>query len=334
MRGRPVTAPAATTTPARGRKARAIGSGARAAEPPRRRHAGARRGRSRRARHWTARFWTARRPHHSTDRRRPGEPAGHSTAAGRHRPRRGGHPWIYSNEVLMDDAANALPPGRPRYLEPRRRRALGVAMFNPHPLWRHACSTATPRGRSAGAFCSPPRAGAEAARATLRRALLPARPCRGRRAAGSGRRPVRPGPGGAVQHRRHGPARAARRRRARRAARARRRSCCATTARRARRKGWSRRCGSRSVPRRAGAGRRKTARVFRSTCSAGRRPAGFSTSATTAALSPGWRGGARVLDLYCYSGGFAVRRPAAAPPRCSGSTAPSRRSRSPPKPRR
>ena len=43
---------------------------------------------------------------------------------------------------------------------------------------------------------------------------------------------------------------------------------------------------------------------------------------------------ARVLDLYCYSGGFAVTAPRrAAPPRCSASTAPRRRWRSPKPPR-
>src|SRR6202048_1562182 len=54
--------------------------------------------------------------------------------AGRHRRAEAGHPWIYSNEVAMDDAAKALAPGS---LVSRRRAdgsPLGVAMFNPHTL--------------------------------------------------------------------------------------------------------------------------------------------------------------------------------------------------------
>jgi 23S rRNA (cytosine1962-C5)-methyltransferase len=51
----------------------------------------------------------------------------------------GGHPWIYSNEIAIDAAAKALPPGT---LVTLRRaaasgvgeRPFGVAMFNPHTL--------------------------------------------------------------------------------------------------------------------------------------------------------------------------------------------------------
>ncbi len=46
----------------------------------------------------------------------------------------GGHPWIYSNEVRMDDAALALAAGTLVTLRRADGSALGVAMFNPHSL--------------------------------------------------------------------------------------------------------------------------------------------------------------------------------------------------------
>jgi 23S rRNA (cytosine1962-C5)-methyltransferase len=46
-----------------------------------------------------------------------------------------GHPWIYSNEVAMDAAAKALPPGSLVTLCRGDGRPLGVAMFNPHTLF-------------------------------------------------------------------------------------------------------------------------------------------------------------------------------------------------------
>jgi 23S rRNA (cytosine1962-C5)-methyltransferase len=45
-----------------------------------------------------------------------------------------GHPWIYSNEVQMDAAAKALPPGVLVTLCRAGGSPLGVAMFNPHTL--------------------------------------------------------------------------------------------------------------------------------------------------------------------------------------------------------
>jgi len=53
---------------------------------------------------------------------------------GRHKRAEGGHPWIYSNEVRMDAAAKALPPGALVTLRRADASALGVAMFNPHSL--------------------------------------------------------------------------------------------------------------------------------------------------------------------------------------------------------
>ena len=45
-----------------------------------------------------------------------------------------GHPWIYSNEVVMDAAAKALPPGGLVRVATHDGRAVGTAMFNPRPL--------------------------------------------------------------------------------------------------------------------------------------------------------------------------------------------------------
>jgi 23S rRNA (cytosine1962-C5)-methyltransferase len=45
-----------------------------------------------------------------------------------------GHPWIFSNEVQMDAAAKALAPGSLVTLKTGDGRALGVATFNPHTL--------------------------------------------------------------------------------------------------------------------------------------------------------------------------------------------------------
>jgi len=55
-------------------------------------------------------------------------------AAGRHRRAAGGHPWVYSNEVVMDAAAKALPRGSLVTLKGADGNALGVATFNPNAL--------------------------------------------------------------------------------------------------------------------------------------------------------------------------------------------------------
>ena len=45
-----------------------------------------------------------------------------------------GHPWIYSNEIAMDAAAKALPPGSLVTVTTANGKSLGVATFNPHTL--------------------------------------------------------------------------------------------------------------------------------------------------------------------------------------------------------
>jgi len=53
---------------------------------------------------------------------------------GGHRRAEAGHPWIYSNEVVMDAPAKALAPGTLVTVRRNDERPLGVAMFNPHTL--------------------------------------------------------------------------------------------------------------------------------------------------------------------------------------------------------
>jgi 23S rRNA (cytosine1962-C5)-methyltransferase len=52
----------------------------------------------------------------------------------RHKRAEMGHPWIYANEVRMDDAARGLAPGTLVTLRRADGSALGVGMFNPHCL--------------------------------------------------------------------------------------------------------------------------------------------------------------------------------------------------------
>jgi 23S rRNA (cytosine1962-C5)-methyltransferase len=47
---------------------------------------------------------------------------------------RGGSPWLFSNELRMDEAARAVPPGSLVRLMAPSGKTLGVAQFNPHSL--------------------------------------------------------------------------------------------------------------------------------------------------------------------------------------------------------
>jgi 23S rRNA (cytosine1962-C5)-methyltransferase len=47
---------------------------------------------------------------------------------------RQGHPWVFSNEIIMDAAAKALPPGSVVALASAGGDRLGTAFFNPHTL--------------------------------------------------------------------------------------------------------------------------------------------------------------------------------------------------------
>jgi 23S rRNA (cytosine1962-C5)-methyltransferase len=54
--------------------------------------------------------------------------------AGRHKRVKSGHPWVYSNEIVMDAAAKKLAPGSLVGLEAASGEPLGTAMFNPRTL--------------------------------------------------------------------------------------------------------------------------------------------------------------------------------------------------------
>ena len=53
---------------------------------------------------------------------------------GRHKRVRAGHPWVFSNEIAMDARARALPPGGIVRLVAASGEPLGLAGFNPHTL--------------------------------------------------------------------------------------------------------------------------------------------------------------------------------------------------------
>ncbi|HEX6841866.1 MAG TPA: class I SAM-dependent rRNA methyltransferase [Stellaceae bacterium] len=53
---------------------------------------------------------------------------------GRHKRAEAGHPWVYSNEIAMDAAAKALPKGMLVTLRKAGGEPLGVATFNAHTL--------------------------------------------------------------------------------------------------------------------------------------------------------------------------------------------------------
>ena len=64
--------------------------------------------------------------------------------AGEDRRVRSGHPWAFSNEILMDPETKALPPGSLVILRTPGGEALGVATFNPHSLIAARLLTSNP----------------------------------------------------------------------------------------------------------------------------------------------------------------------------------------------
>ena len=69
--------------------------------------------------------------------------------AGEDRRVRAGHPWAFSNEILMDAETKAMPPGSLATLRAPGGEALGLVTFNPHSLIAGArCCRPIPRPRS------------------------------------------------------------------------------------------------------------------------------------------------------------------------------------------
>lgn len=63
-----------------------------------------------------------------------------------------GHPWVYANEVRMDAAAKALPPGTVVFLLRTDGKPLGVGTFNPHALIAFRFLSRDPSARVDEAF--------------------------------------------------------------------------------------------------------------------------------------------------------------------------------------
>jgi 23S rRNA (cytosine1962-C5)-methyltransferase len=73
-------------------------------------------------------------------------------APGGHRRAVAGHPWIFSNEIRMDAAAKALAPGTLVRLVAEHGEAIGTAYFNPHTLIAARLLTRAPEARIDAAF--------------------------------------------------------------------------------------------------------------------------------------------------------------------------------------
>ncbi|MBS0526553.1 MAG: class I SAM-dependent rRNA methyltransferase [Proteobacteria bacterium] len=64
--------------------------------------------------------------------------------AGEDRRVRAGHPWAFSNEILMDAESKAIPPGSLAILRAPGGEALGLVTFNPHSLIAARLLTSNP----------------------------------------------------------------------------------------------------------------------------------------------------------------------------------------------
>ena len=208
--------------------------------------------------------------------------------AGEDRRVRAGHPWAFSNEILMDAGTKAIPPGSLATLRAPGGEALGLATFNPHSLIAARLLSTDPEARSMPCSSAGGCTGDGLARPAGRRSVLSADPCRGRWLARPDRRSLRRCAGRAGQHRRHGAAdagapRGAGGRAVAEGDRAQDDSPARELEGLKRDRRWSR-----ATPRSRSSWSR-TARGSSPTCREARRPAGSTTSATTAASWRGWR---------------------------------------------
>jgi 23S rRNA (cytosine1962-C5)-methyltransferase len=99
-----------------------------------------------------------------------GEPASRPTIhliPGGHRRAVMGHPWIFSNEIRMDAAAKALAPGTLVRLVAHHGEAIGTAYFNPHTLIAARLLTRAPEALIDAAFLAERLRQAAALRARL-----------------------------------------------------------------------------------------------------------------------------------------------------------------------
>jgi 23S rRNA (cytosine1962-C5)-methyltransferase len=71
---------------------------------------------------------------------------------GGHRRAVAGHPWVFSNEIRMDAAAKALAPGTLVRLLAEHGEAIGIASFNPHSLIAARLIARAPEARIDAAF--------------------------------------------------------------------------------------------------------------------------------------------------------------------------------------
>lgn len=75
-----------------------------------------------------------------------------SLKPGAHKRVRAGHPWVFSNEIHMTPEAKALPPGTIARLLTHEGSALGLVLFNPHPLISARLLTREPEAAIDSAF--------------------------------------------------------------------------------------------------------------------------------------------------------------------------------------
>lgn len=86
---------------------------------------------------------------------------------GRDKRLKGGHPWVYSNEVRLDDEAKSVAPGTVVTLHRTDGKPLGVGTFNPHCLIAFRLWAEAPGTTIDGAFIAARLGGALALRQRL-----------------------------------------------------------------------------------------------------------------------------------------------------------------------
>ena len=239
--------------------------------------------------------------------RRSGGAPGRDISAGRASPRRGRAPVDLFERSADGCGRQGDRAGRPCYREARRRPRARRRDVQP----AHAAGGAPARPRRGSAdrpalYRAPARTRAQAARAALPSPYYRLVHAEADGLPGLVVDRFGAGAGGAGERRRHGAARAGRRRGADRAGLAQSdRAAQRRPGARARRTAAGS-AGRAGHGRRPGDGRGKRRDLSRRRARRAEDRAGSSISATTAPLSLGSCAGARVLDLYCYSGGFAL----------------------------